>query len=141
MTQQPPAGYRRRQAIPAPPATTAAGRLPPLREPIRLRRAVTRRLPGAIRLRRGSYPPPGNYPPPQGNYPPPGYPVPGAPAFGAPAYSVGEAVSWAWNKFSTNAAAILVPTLVFGVIYGDVCRAAIQAISNRFRHRRQLVLR
>jgi len=47
----------------------------------------------------GGYPPPPQYyPPPQGNYPPPGYPPPGNyPPPGAPAYSVGEAVSWAWN--------------------------------------------
>lgn len=78
----------------------------------------------------GGYPPPpGNYLPPQGNYPPPGYPVP--PAFGAPAYSIGEAVSWAWNKFSKNVAAILVPTLVFGVVYA-VLQGVIQGISSVF---------
>lgn len=75
----------------------------------------------------GGYPPPPQYyPPPQGNYPPPGYPV-----AGAPAYSVGEAVSWAWNKFSKNVTAILVPTLVFGVVYG-VLQTVIQAISSAF---------
>ncbi|WP_235570758.1 hypothetical protein [Mycobacterium sp. Root265] len=80
----------------------------------------------------GNYPPPpGNYPPPQGNYPPPGYPVPGTPAFGAPAYRVGEAVSWAWNKFSAHSPAILIPTLVLGVIYG-VTQFSIQAVSNGF---------
>lgn len=101
----------------------------------------------------GAYPPPpaGNYPPPQGNYPPPpagGYPpppppqggyappppgYPGAPAFGGPGqgYSVGEAFSWAWNKFSKNAAAILVPTLVFGVVYA-VLQGIIQFISSLF---------
>lgn len=92
-------------------------------------------------------PPPGGYPPPppQGGYPPPpppggyagpgGYPPPvgygGAPGFGAPAYSVGEAVSWAWNKFSKNAAAILVPTLVFGLVYA-VVQGIIQLISGQF---------
>ncbi|MBX9919499.1 MAG: hypothetical protein K2Y33_06700 [Mycolicibacterium frederiksbergense] len=80
----------------------------------------------------GAYPPPpGNYPPQQGNYPPPGYPLPGPPGFGAPAYRVGEAVSWAWNKFSKNAAAILVPTLVFGVVYA-VLQGVIQTISTAF---------
>ena len=99
----------------------------------------------------GNYPPPpppqGGYPPPppQGGYPPPpppggyagpgGYPPPvgygGAPGFGAPAYSVGEAVSWAWNKFSKNAAAILVPTLVFGLVYA-VVQGIIQLISGQF---------
>ncbi|MGB5112533.1 MAG: hypothetical protein WBO08_13315 [Mycobacterium sp.] len=86
-------------------------------------------------------PPPGGYPPPppQGGYPPPpapvGYPAPGgypgATGFGAPAYSVGEAVSWAWNKFSKNAAAILVPTIVFGLVYG-VVQGIIQLISSQF---------
>ena len=80
----------------------------------------------------GNYPPPpGNYPPPQGHYPPPGYPAPGAPGYGAPAYRVGEAVSWAWNKFSKNVAAILVPTLVFGVVCA-VLQGVIQAISTAF---------
>ncbi len=91
----------------------------------------------------GGYPPPpagGNYPPPQGNYPPPpggGYPpppppqggyappppgYPGAPAFGGPGqgFNVGEAFSWAWNKFSKNAAALIVPTLVYGIVIGIV---------------------
>lgn len=101
----------------------------------------------------GGYPPPpagGNYPPPQGNYPPPpggGYPppppqggyappppgYPGAPAFGGPAqgFNIGEAVSWAWNKFSKNTAAILVPTLAFGVVYA-VLQGLIQVISGLF---------
>jgi uncharacterized membrane protein len=62
----------------------------------------------------GGYPPP---PPPQGGaYPPP---APGGPGFGgAQPYNVGEALSWAWNKFSKNAAALIVPTLVYGVILG-----------------------
>ncbi|MDZ7884977.1 MAG: hypothetical protein U5N53_19725 [Mycobacterium sp.] len=87
--------------------------------------------PGAYPPPGGYPPPPGNYPPPQGNYPPPGYPVPGPPGFGAPAYRVGEAVSWAWNKFSKNVAAILVPTLVFGVVYA-VLQGVIQTISTAF---------
>ncbi len=80
----------------------------------------------------GNYPPPqqGGYPPPQqGGYPPPqqgGYPPAGRlsaqpgypPAPGAPALNVGEAFSWAWNKFSKNVAAIIVPTLVYSVIAG-----------------------
>ena len=90
----------------------------------------------------GGYPPPpppgGGYaPPPQqapGGYPPPppqpgylqqqggypaqgGYPPPAGPGYpGAQALNVGEAFSWAWNKFSKNAAALIVPTLVYGVI-------------------------
>ncbi len=93
----------------------------------------------------GYPPPQGNYPPPQGNYPPPGgypppqqppgygappgppgyppaqagYPAPGGygqPAFGGPSgYSVGDAFSWAWNKFNKNAVPLLVATLIFGV--------------------------
>ncbi|WNG80867.1 hypothetical protein C6A86_022100 [Mycobacterium sp. ITM-2016-00316] len=83
----------------------------------------------------GGYPPPpqGGYPPPpQGGYPPPpppqggfappppaGYPPAGYP--GGPAqYSVGDAFSWAWNKFSKNAAALIVPTLVYALVVGIV---------------------
>ncbi len=90
----------------------------------------------------GGYPPPrppGNYPPPPPppgapGYPPPqqggyapapgGYPPPGAPGYGGAGYggaqgfNVGEAFSWAWNKFSKNAAALIVPTLVYAVIAG-----------------------
>lgn len=81
----------------------------------------------------GGYPPPpqGGYPPPPGGpggYPPPphpgapGYPPPGGPGYGQPgaAYSVGDAFSWAWNKFSKNAAALIVPTLVYGLIVGVI---------------------
>ena len=77
----------------------------------------------------GSYPAPptaGGYPPPPpGGYPPPpvpgGYPPPGAypPAPGA-GYSVGDAVGWAWNKFSKNAGVILLATLVWGLLLGVV---------------------
>ncbi|WP_149373790.1 hypothetical protein [Mycolicibacterium sp. P9-64] len=76
----------------------------------------------------GGYPPPpqGGYPPPpQGGYPPPplpGFPPPGAPGFaGGPAQvNVGEAFGWAWNKFSKNAAPLIVATLIYGVIVGVV---------------------
>lgn len=67
----------------------------------------------------GGYPPPsppqsGGYPPPPGGYPPAG-------GYGAgQQYSVGDAFSWAWNKFSKNAAALIVSTLVYGVILGAV---------------------
>lgn len=77
----------------------------------------------------GGYPPPppGGYPPPpQGGYPPPpppqqgAYPPPGGPGYGgfggAPRYSVGEAFSWAWNKFTQNAVALIVATLVYALI-------------------------
>ncbi|WP_019200667.1 hypothetical protein [Tsukamurella sp. 1534] len=69
------------------------------------------------------YPPPqggqGFPPPPQGGFPPP--PPPGG--YGAPQYygggpqrfNVGDAVNWAWNKFTKNAVALIVPILVYGL--------------------------
>lgn len=73
----------------------------------------------------GAYPPPppGGYPPPpQGNYPPPPAPGYGAGGFGGQQqpYSVGEAFGWAWNKFSKNAVALIVPTLVYAIVLGIV---------------------
>jgi uncharacterized membrane protein len=82
-------------------------------------------------------PPPGGYPPPPpppppGGYPPPpppprppgGYPPAGGPGYGAAgtaqAYNVGDAFSWAWSKFSKNAAPLIVATLVYMVILGAV---------------------
>lgn len=69
----------------------------------------------------GGYPPP---PPPQGGYAPPppfGAQYPGAPGYpGAGQYSVGDAFSWAWNKFSKNVAALIVPTLVYVLIVAAV---------------------
>ena len=76
-------------------------------------------------------PPPSGYPPPpqQGGYPPPphgapgyppapgGYPPPGPPGYGAAqGFNVGEAFSWAWNKFSKNAGPLIIATLVYGLI-------------------------
>jgi uncharacterized membrane protein len=90
-------------------------------------------------------PPPGRPPgPPPG--PPPGYgpppspppPQPPGPGYGAPPtsyppqpgyggqpggppgqpFSVGEAFSWAWNKFTQNAVALVVATLAYGVVLG-----------------------
>jgi uncharacterized membrane protein len=79
----------------------------------------------------GGYPPPqGGYPSPQGGYPPPpqggyppppqaGYPPPGGPGFGGTSeFNVGEAFTWAWNKFSKNAVPLIVATLIYGVIVG-----------------------
>jgi uncharacterized membrane protein len=69
-------------------------------------------------------PAPGGYgPPPQGGYPQPGapggYPPAAGPGFpGAQELNVGEGFSWAWNKFTKNAAALIVPALVYGVIIG-----------------------
>jgi uncharacterized membrane protein len=66
----------------------------------------------------GGYPPPppqsGGYPPPAGGYPPVG-------GYGADQqYNVGDAFSWAWNKFSKNAAPLIVATLVYGLILSAV---------------------
>lgn len=73
----------------------------------------------------GSYPPPppGNYPPPPGNYPPPP-PSYGAPGYGAPGYgapgptqlSVGDAITYGWNKFKDNAAVWIGILLVAAII-------------------------
>ena len=64
-------------------------------------------------------PPPGNEPPagpPPGSTPPP--PPPGG--YGAPpprgGFDVGAGFSWAWQKFQQNAAALVVSTLVVGLI-------------------------
>ena len=85
--------------------------------------------------RQGGYPPPpppSGYPPPphQGGYPPPphgapgyppapaGYPPAGPPGYGvAQAFNVGEAFSWAWNKFSKNAGPLIIATLVYALIF------------------------
>ncbi len=94
----------------------------------------------------GSYPPPpppqgGGYPPPQppsggGSYPPPpppqgggyqtpppqgGYPASaGGPGYGGYSaeqpYSVGDAFSWAWNKFTKNAGPLIIASLVYGLV-------------------------
>src|SRR6202040_3657402 len=58
---------------------------------------------------------------PQTGYPQPGYGgQPGGPV--PPAFSIGDALTWAWNKFTQNAAALIVPTLVYlvgiGILYG-----------------------
>jgi uncharacterized membrane protein len=68
---------------------------------------------------RGGYPPApqqgGGYPPPGGGYPPAG--VPGYGGYGTQQpYSVGDAFSWAWNKFGKNAGPLIVATLVYAVI-------------------------
>lgn len=71
-------------------------------------------------------PPPGGYPPPpQGGYPPApggygGYPPADGPGFGGQRIDIGQAFSWAWNKFSKNAVALIVPTLVYGVLVAVV---------------------
>src|SRR5580693_8519594 len=62
------------------------------------------------------YNPPGGPPPPPPGYPPqPGYGVaPGGPT--TPQFSVGEAISWAWNKFTQNAMALTVAVVAYGVV-------------------------
>jgi uncharacterized membrane protein len=66
-------------------------------------------------------PPAGGYPPQQGYGPPAG----GAPGGGGAApvqLNIGEAVSWAWNKFTKNIAPLVVPVVIYvaivGVLYG-----------------------
>ncbi len=73
----------------------------------------------------GGYAPQGYNPPPP---PPPGYGPPPAgyptqPGFGGPAkppFSVGEAISWAWNRFTQNAMALVVPIVIYGLILSAV---------------------
>jgi uncharacterized membrane protein len=63
-------------------------------------------------------PPPPGYGPPPGNAPWAGYPP--QPGYGGPPtpqFSVGAAFSWAWNAFTKNAAALIVPTLVYGLLF------------------------
>ena len=73
----------------------------------------------------GNYPPPGSYPPPPGNYPPPpgNYPPPpgnyGAAGYGGgvpPTLSVGDAISFGWNKFKDNAGVWIGIILIAAVI-------------------------
>ncbi|MGE2730086.1 hypothetical protein ACQI4F_11455, partial [Mycolicibacterium vaccae] len=65
-------------------------------------------------------PPPGGYPPPpQGNYPPPGA-YPPQPGYGGgypagPSLRIGDAFTWAWDKFTKNAMPLVVATLIYGV--------------------------
>ncbi len=70
-------------------------------------------------------PPPGGLPPSGYGAPPPGYPP--QPGYGAPPggpvpsqFNIGEAVSWAWNKFTKNAVALIVPLLIYLVVIGVV---------------------
>nr|VTP02609.1 hypothetical protein BIN_B_04595 [Mycobacterium riyadhense] len=81
----------------------------------------------------GGYPPPG-YPPtppppgygPPGGAPPPGYPPqPGYGVAPTPVFSVGDAFSWSWNKFTQNAAALVVPLLVYAVALAAVIGAMV----------------
>ncbi len=61
-------------------------------------------------------PPPGYGAPPAGYPPQPGYgPPPGQPG---PQFSVGEAFSWAWGKFTQNAMPLVVSALIYGLVLG-----------------------
>ncbi|QUR67199.1 hypothetical protein [Mycobacterium spongiae] len=85
----------------------------------------------------GGYPPPGYGapPPPPPGYsappppaPPPGYGQPPAgyppqPGMGGPpksGFNVGDAISWAWNRFTQNALALVVPILAYVVALSAV---------------------
>ncbi|WP_235717611.1 hypothetical protein, partial [Mycolicibacterium goodii] len=83
-------------------------------------------------------PPPPSYPggpgagyPPAGGYGQPGgYAPVGAPSFGG-GYSIGDAFSWAWNKFSKHAVEMIVPALVFGLIY-LIVQGIVNAVTGSF---------
>ena len=132
----PPGGYPPPGGFPPPPA----GGFPP--------------PPGGYPPPAGGFPPPppgAGYPPPppgwgQGYPPPPpgyGYPppppaeggyFPPPPGYGMPTnrYSVGEALSWAWAKFTKNPVALIVATLVFGVVLlalNSLVQVLMQAVS------------
>lgn len=65
----------------------------------------------------GTPPPPPGYGPPSA--PPAGYPA--QPGFGGPPrpeFNVGEAISWSWNKFTKNVAALVVPVIVYALMIG-----------------------
>lgn len=106
----------------------------------------------------GSYPPPGygapppppGYGPPPGTYLPPGYnapppppgygPPPGPPPPGYPThlqssgFSVGDAISWSWNRFTQNAVTLVVPVLAYAVALAAVIGATaglVVALSDR----------
>jgi uncharacterized membrane protein len=66
---------------------------------------------------------------PQGGYPPQGgYGQPPGSHGGGQQVDIGEAFSWAWNKFSKNAVPLIVATLVFGLIL-IVIQALAQLVS------------
>jgi len=90
-------------------------------------------------------PPPGAYPPPDAYPPPVGYPPPGAylPPVGYPPpvgylpypqpYRVGGAFSWAWNRFTSNAGAAIVSTLLYVIVLiglGIINRFIFEAVAS-----------
>jgi uncharacterized membrane protein len=123
----PPGEYPQQGGYPPPRPPQQQGGYPPPRPPQQQGGYPPPRPP----QQQGGYPPPppgGGYPPPQGGYPPPpapgGYPPPGYPPAGTPGYpnprevDIGAAFGWAWNKFTKNAAVLIVPTLVYGLVIG-----------------------
>lgn len=101
--QQPQPGYGQ-GGYPPPPA----GGFPPPQDP------------GYGQGGQGFPPPQGGQgfpPPPQGGFPPPPPGGFGGPQFGGqPPFNIGDAFSWAWNKFSKNAGSVVVAGLIYGVI-------------------------
>ncbi|MDP0397936.1 hypothetical protein [Tsukamurella strandjordii] len=70
------------------------------------------------------YPPPpaGGYPPVQGGY--------GAPYGGGPQhFNLGDAFSWAWNKFTKNAAALIVPIVVYFIALAAITAVGVALIA------------
>lgn len=56
--------------------------------------------------------------PPQGAVPPQGYGQPGYAQYPPAAqarFNLGDAISWSWNKFTKNAAALIVPIIVYAI--------------------------
>lgn len=110
----PPPGYG---APPPPPGYGAPPSGPDFSKP----QAPPAGAPGGYQAPGGYNAPPPPPPPPGGGYgAPSGYP-PAAGFGGAPAgvqFSVGEAFSWAWGKFTKNVAAMVVPSAIFVVGIG-----------------------
>ncbi|MGE5696792.1 MAG: hypothetical protein ACM4D3_16655 [Candidatus Sericytochromatia bacterium] len=127
MTDQPPGGYPPPQppqdgGYPPPQPPSAGGYSTPPPPPSGPAGGYPTPPPQS-----GGYPPPpppqgGGYPPPAGGYPPApgGYTPAGGPGYGGygggQTYNVGDAFSWAWNKFSKNAGPFVIATLIYGMI-------------------------
>ena len=95
---------------------------------------AARWLSAAWRLPRpDAFPPPGAYPPPVGYLPPVGYPPPvGYLPYRQP-YRVGGAFSWAWNRFTDNAGAAIVSTLLYVMVLiglGVINRFIFEAVAS-----------
>ncbi|MFD9830048.1 hypothetical protein ACFWXB_21425 [Tsukamurella tyrosinosolvens] len=84
--------------------------------------------PGGAQQPGQGFPPPAGqgFPPPAGQGfppaggispagPPQGYGPPGSPLPPQARFNLGDAISWAWNKFTKNAAALIVPILVYAI--------------------------